>query len=54
MSTVAATPDRAEIAARPDIAAESTDDVLVVGLRRRDENAYLELVRRHTPVMVRR
>jgi RNA polymerase sigma-70 factor (ECF subfamily) len=31
----------------------STDDALVAALRRRDENAYLELVRRHTPMMVR-
>ena len=33
--------------------AGTADDVLVLGLRLRDENAYLELVRRHTPLMLR-
>jgi RNA polymerase sigma-70 factor (ECF subfamily) len=47
MSTVTASPDRVRTAA------VSTDDVLVAALRRRDENAYLELVRRHTPLMLR-
>ena len=43
MSAVTASLDRAGTA----------DDVLVLGLRLRDENAYLELVRRHTPLMLR-
>jgi RNA polymerase sigma-70 factor, ECF subfamily len=30
-----------------------SDDVLVAALRARDEDAYLELVRRHTPLMLR-
>ena len=52
MSTVTANPDRLRTtgASSP---AGSTDDALVAALRRRDENAYLELVRRHTPLMVR-
>ena len=52
MSTVTANPDRVRTtgASSP---AGSTDDALVAALRRRDENAYLELVRRHTPLMVR-
>src|SRR3712207_8679739 len=29
------------------------DEVLVTALRRRDEDAYLALVRRHTPLMLR-
>jgi hypothetical protein len=33
--------------------AESTDGVLVAALRDRDEDAYLELLRRHTPLMLR-
>ena len=32
---------------------EASDDVLVAALRDRDETAYLELVRRHTPLMLR-
>jgi RNA polymerase sigma-70 factor (ECF subfamily) len=50
MSTATASHDRVRTASTP---AVPTDDVLVVALRRRDENAYLELVRRHTPLMVR-
>jgi RNA polymerase sigma-70 factor, ECF subfamily len=52
MSTVTANPDRVR-AAPHGAPAGSTDDVLVAALCRRDENAYLELVRRHTPLMVR-
>src|SRR3954453_20639632 len=48
MSTATAMPHRLRTAP-----AESTDNVLVAALRRRDEDAYLELVRRHTPVMLR-
>jgi RNA polymerase sigma-70 factor (ECF subfamily) len=33
--------------------AERTDDSLVAALRQRDEDAYLELVRRYTPLMLR-
>jgi len=52
MATVTANPDRVRTteAWSP---AGSPDDALVAALRRRDENAYLELVRRHTPLMVR-
>jgi len=53
MSTLTASPDRIRTAAHPGAPVESSDDVLVAALRRRDENAYLELVRRHTPLMVR-
>ncbi len=53
MSAVTASLDRAGTAARPGVPAVPADDVLVVGLRLRDENAYLELVRRHTPLMLR-
>jgi RNA polymerase sigma-70 factor (ECF subfamily) len=53
MSAVTARLDRAGTAARPGVPAVPADDVLVVGLRLRDENAYLELVRRHTPLMLR-
>jgi RNA polymerase sigma-70 factor (ECF subfamily) len=53
MSTVTASPDRVEIAAVCSAPAESAGDVLVAALRRRDENTYLELVRRYTPLMVR-
>ena len=53
MSIVTASPDRVWPAGRRGSPAESTDDVLVAALRRRDENAYLELVRRHTPLMLR-
>jgi RNA polymerase sigma-70 factor, ECF subfamily len=52
MSTVTANPDRVR-ATGASSPAGSTDDALVAALRRRDENAYLELVRRHTPLMVR-
>jgi RNA polymerase sigma-70 factor (ECF subfamily) len=48
MSTVAASPD-----SERRTSAESTDEVLVAALRRRDESAYLELVRRYTALMVR-
>jgi RNA polymerase sigma-70 factor (ECF subfamily) len=51
--TVTASLDRVRTAAGPSAPAEPTDDVLVAALRRRDENAYLELVRRHTPLMLR-
>jgi RNA polymerase sigma-70 factor, ECF subfamily len=51
MSTVSASPDRVLTAVHAP--AGSPDDVLVAALRRRDENAYLELVRRHTPLMAR-
>jgi len=47
-STVTAIPDRVRCTS-----AESTDEVLVAALRRRDENAYLELVRRYTALMMR-
>lgn len=50
MSTVTASPERVRVAAP---SAESADDVLVAALQRRDETAYLELVRRHTPLMLR-
>jgi RNA polymerase sigma-70 factor (ECF subfamily) len=53
MSTVTASPGRAGMPLRRSAPAESTDDVLVAALRRRDEDAYLELVRRHTPLMLR-
>lgn len=53
MSIVTASPDRVWPAGRRSAPAESTDDDLVAALRRRDENAYLELVRRHTPLMLR-
>jgi RNA polymerase sigma-70 factor, ECF subfamily len=53
MSTVTASPDRVRTAAHLGAPAGSTDDVLVAALRRRDENAYPERVRRHTPLMVR-
>ncbi len=53
MSAVTASPDRAGTAAGPGVAAVPADDVLVLGLRLRDENAYLELVRQHTPLMLR-
>jgi RNA polymerase sigma-70 factor (ECF subfamily) len=49
MSTATASADHVQI----DASVESTDDVLVAALRQRDENAYLELVRRYTPLMVR-
>jgi DNA-directed RNA polymerase specialized sigma24 family protein len=52
MATVTANPDRVRTT-EAWITAGSPDDVLVAALRRRDENAYLELVRRHTPLMVR-
>ena len=53
MSIVTASRDRVGITVRRSVPAESTDDVLVAAIRRRDENAYLELVRRHTPLMLR-
>jgi hypothetical protein len=53
MSAVTASFDRAGTAARPGVPAVPADDVLVVGLRLHDENAYLERVRRHTPLMLR-
>ena len=53
MSIVTASRDRVGIAVRRSVPAESTDDVLVAAIRRRDENVYLELLRRHTPLMLR-
>src|SRR3954452_10771607 len=52
MATVTANPDRVRTT-KAWSPAGSPDDALVAALRRRDENAYLELVRRHTPLMVR-
>jgi RNA polymerase sigma-70 factor, ECF subfamily len=53
MSIVTTSRDGVGIAVRRSVPAASTDGVLVPAIRRRDENAYLELVRRHTPLMLR-
>jgi RNA polymerase sigma-70 factor (ECF subfamily) len=53
VSPVIASPPRERTTTGADTPAVSTDEALLAALRDKDENAYMELVRRHTPLMLR-